>query len=367
MLWEGAHLTYCLNIHPGETWDDNFSAIKEHASRVKQRVCPDAPFGLGIRLSRLSAETLLENTEPFREYLQETDMYVFTVNGFPYGDFHGTRVKEDVYRPDWSQAERLTYTSCIASALAELLPEDVDGSISTVPVAYGKNIDPDAVKNIVEAAKTLVGIQESKGRFISLALEPEPDCVLETTDEVVRFWNTLRKQADENVMKHIGICLDACHMACQFERPADSLERLEREGIPVPKIHLSAAPVIDSVDIDPADVFGSFAEETYLHQTRVMSAGEVFSFSDLPAALDQKPEGEWRVHFHVPLYLSTILDAPTTAGLLDDRFFAAAVRKGRHLEIETYSFNVLPGPKGDVVDSIVSEFEWVLNQKGKVR
>jgi len=175
------HLTYCLNVHPGDSWRENFRAIREHAVRVRERVAPRQRFGLGLRLSARAAETLRHGDElgRFRDYLAARDLYVFTVNGFPYGAFHGEVVKENVYAPDWRHAERRDYTIALADILAELLPEGLDGSISTVPVSYKPWIASEAdlaaaVGMLADVAAHLHGLRERTGRDICLASSPSP-------------------------------------------------------------------------------------------------------------------------------------------------------------------------------------------------
>ena len=359
MRWRGTHLTYCLNVHPGESWDENFEAIRTHAAAVKARVAPEAEFGLGLRLSARAASELEGRVDEFRAFLEGAGMYVFTVNGFPHGRFHGTRVKENVYRPDWSTPERLDYTLRLARLLAELLPPDVDGSISTVPVAYGKDIAGDALANLVEAARGLARLHDQTGARVLLALEPEPDCALETTDEAIAFFERLCERGGDAVSGFLGICLDACHMACEFEEPATSLRRLEAAGVRVPKVHVSSALIVPEGEDAPA-LLAPFADPVYFHQTAVRSGEVISRFPDLPQAIEAAPEGEWRVHFHVPLHFSAESGLRSSSHLLGEEFIAAAVKPGRHVEIETYTFDVLPGPRGDVVDSIVSEFTWLL-------
>jgi len=362
MRWQGTHLTYCLNIHPGETWEESLAAIRKYAEEVKRRVSPEGPFGLGLRLSARAASELRPRIASFRDYLAEAGMYVFTINGFPYGQFHGTRVKENVYLPDWSAPERLAYTEDLASVLAELLPEGVSGSISTVPIAYGKTFREEAVENILRAGTSLARLEAETGRRVSLAFEPEPDCLIETTDEAIRLWDTLRSRADAEQLARLGVCVDTCHAAVEFEDPADSIRRLASAGIPVPKIQISSALVVPR-GADAAGLLAPFTDEVYLHQTRVLSDGALLRFPDLPDALRAAPDGEWRVHFHVPLHFTGDGGLESTASFLDEAFFAEALAPGRHIEIETYSFDVLPGPRGDVVDSIASEFAWLFKRR----
>ena len=333
-------------------------AIFTHAVRVKERVCPDEPFGLGLRLSARAAEELAAAPEALRDELAVAGMYAFTVNGFPYGRFHGTRVKEDVYLPDWTTKERLAYTITLAEILAVLLPEDLHGTISTSPLVYGKSLPTAATENLLAASRHLETLRERTGRTVLLALEPEPDCYLETTAEVLAFFEMLRARLGGARPGHLGVCLDTCHHAVNFERPADVLARLCEGGVSVPKIQISAALRVPEDHPAPA-LLEPFAEEVYLHQTRVRNAMGLHSFPDLPAALQSAPEGEWRTHFHVPLHFAGSGGLTTTADQLDAEFFAAAAGPGRHLEIETYTFDRLPGSPGNVVDAVASEFDWL--------
>ena len=89
-----AHLTYCSNIHPGESWDETFHNLKTHTTQVRKGLT-EAPFGLGLRLSHLASLELIKETKlnAFQSWLRKENMYVFTMNGFPYGDFHNQKVK----------------------------------------------------------------------------------------------------------------------------------------------------------------------------------------------------------------------------------------------------------------------------------
>lgn len=333
-------------------------AIFTHAVRVKERVSPDEPFGLGLRISALAAKELAADPGAIRDDLAEAGMYVFTVNGFPYGQFHGTRVKENVYLPDWSTPERLRYTLRLAEILAALLPDGAEGTISTSPVNYGKPLLWKAIENLLEVSKELAKLKARTGRSIWLALEPEPDCYLEFADEVIGYFELLTAENGFTRPTHLGVCLDTCHHAVNFENPAEVLSKFEAAGIPVPKIQISAALRVPAGQVAP-ELLEPFAEEVYLHQTRVRSPEGLRFFPDLPAALAAAPDGEWRTHFHVPLHYESSGGLETTADLLHGEFLAAAATPGRHLEIETYTFGQLPGTPGDVVDAVVREFGWL--------
>lgn len=349
---------YCLNIHPGERWDENLAAIRQYALEVKKRFCPKAPFALGLRLSAPAARELFPQVKDFALFLKRHNLYVVSINGFPYGTFHGEAIKEKVYQPDWSSSLRVSYTLDLAEILAVLLPEGETGTISTVPAHYGKEENPTAKANLLSLASSLAKIEKKTGKQIILALEPEPDCFLDTLDSTLNYMIKLYAE-DKSAGKHLGVCLDTCHAAVEFESPLLWLQKFSRAGIQVPKIQLSAALIakIPPHKSQQQHLFACFADTHYLHQTRVFFEGAILRFKDLPEALTTDSCGEWRVHFHVPLTWSGD-KISSTASLLNEEFFKEARLECRHFEVETYSYGVLPGPKAPIIESIVSELQW---------
>src|SRR4030095_2008320 len=118
------HLTYCLNIHPGESWSDNIAAIRDKAVAVKQRIAPDQWFGLGLRMSQFAAARLAADEsliEEARELFNSNQLYAFSVNAFPYGRFHAGAVKAQGDNPDWRSPERRDYTMQGAGAVSNFL------------------------------------------------------------------------------------------------------------------------------------------------------------------------------------------------------------------------------------------------------
>lgn len=394
---DGTQLTYCTNIHRGETFDEVRAALALHLPEVKRRVAPDRPFGLGLRLSAVAAETLDDQRhfESFVGLLAELDAYIFTLNGFPYGPFHGTRVKEDVYQPDWSRPERLAYTNRLGDLLARFLPEEGEGSISTVPGTFRPLAElPSRVEaiatNLLRAAAHLVGIERRTGRQIALAVEPEPACMIETTAEFVRFFEDRllvrgglaefarladlpRGAAEDALRRHLGICFDVCHAAVGFEEVAESLDLLERRAVAVPKLQLSAALRLAPVTADTAALLRPFDDAVYLHQVVARTpAGRLHRHTDLDeawAALAAGEEAEeWRIHCHVPVFMAD-LDGPlsTTQDVLVrvlDRQRERPV--SRHLEVETYTFSVLPEAlrQVEIEEAIARELLWVQERLG---
>ena len=387
------HLTYCLNVHPGESWAENLEAIKSKVLAVRDDVGDGKPFGLGLRLSNEASLSLAESEtcKEFKRFLEENSLYVFTVNAFPYGAFHGTRVKEQVYRPDWREADRRDYTMRVADILADLLPESVSGSISTVPCSYKSWIRTDEdrsamVAYLMETVLHLDRIQTKTGRHIHLGLEPEPDCYLETTTDVISFFDRFlygegcgyirekvgcgSDEATKMIRRHLGICFDACHLSLQYEDLSRSLNELCRNNVRISKIHISGAIKTTYMD-NVRQQLAEFDDDVYLHQVKARTlAGDIISYPDLSAALAATPReagqgDEWRVHCHIPLYFEQSGDIRSTAEDLTREFFQTIAANGiEHLEIETYTFNVLPPTvreKG-LVRSIAAEYRWVLSR-----
>lgn len=373
-------LTYCTNVHPGETWEETLASLKCYLPAVKARVSPNQPFGVGLRLSAEAALTLAAPREldGFKAFLAEAGLYVFTINGFPFGRFHGTRVKEAVYLPDWRDEARLDYTNRLADILAALLPEgrDIEGSISTVPGAYKPQIrdrhDIDAMLgNLIRHARYLAEIEQRTGRTLRLALEPEPCCFLETIEEAIGFFEThlFSNRASENLLRrHVGICFDVCHAAVEFEAE-DVLDRLVNAGIAVPKIQISAALRLPKVDGRKAELLRPFDDGVYFHQVVERNASGLTRYGDLDeafASLDGlERDREWRVHFHVPVFREALGGFATTQDYLKTilaRQRASPVAP--HLEVETYTWGVLPAAdrQGDLATNIAREIEWARHE-----
>ncbi|NBP24835.1 MAG: hypothetical protein EBU81_09865, partial [Proteobacteria bacterium] len=247
-LTDGLHLAYCTNIHRGEDWPETFAGLERHTRSVQARVSGGRPYAIGLRLSDRASRELIEpaTLRAFQEWLKRHNAYVFTINGFPYGQFHGQRVKEQVYAPDWSQPERLEYTRRLFHILTELLPPGVAGSVSTVPVSYKAfRRSPEerqrALLQLWECVDFLEELSNRSGHDLHLGLEPEPLCTLETTAECVDWFDALRamRPGDPRLDRRLGVNYDCCHLAIEFESPAEALARLRSAGIRLSKIHLS--------------------------------------------------------------------------------------------------------------------------------
>src|SRR6266436_5916756 len=366
------HLTYCTNIHPGETWAEVRANLERYVLAVRREVALDRRFGVGLRLSAQAAATLAEpaELEAFRGFLATHGLYVFTINGFPYGVFHGARVKEAVYLPDWMDEARLVYTDRLAELLAALLPDepDLDGSVSTVPGAFKARVagEADAARMaelMVRHAATVAETVEFFERHLFSRAAAERLAALAGLGHA---------EAEAFLRRHLGVCFDACHMAVEFEEPGAALDAFQAAGIRVGKIQISAGLAVGLAGRDPAalEALRPFAEGVYLHQVVERSPGGLRRFADLPEALaaagrDGGEPREWRIHFHVPLFRERLGRFLNTQGYL--RELLARLRRetpSRHLEVETYTWDVLPEEyrRGGIVGDVARELRWVIDR-----
>jgi hypothetical protein len=389
------HLTYSTLVHPGDTWDDMWASLTTYVPQVKARVCPDAPFGVSLRLSAASATTLAgsaERREELKGFLADNDLYLYTVNAFPYGPFKGQRVKEQVYEPDWRSEERTRYTTDVADVLADIVPESIEPSIQTAPLGFKPNVTgPEVVaeytEHVLRVAAHLVSLEQDTGRTVTLGIEPEPYCFLETTDETIEYFEQelysgagaarLAKlagipisEAFVALRRHVGIVFDICHQAVEYEDMAASLEKLVDAGVPILKLQEAAALHVPEVTEEAVDELRRYADTIYLTQTLERRDGGALTYylnvEDAIAAWETDPgPREWRVHIHVPVFLDDLGAFHSTRFAIAD---ALAVHKetplSRQLEIETYTWDMLPADlkTGDIVDYVCRELEWVRGQ-----
>lgn len=400
------HLGYCTNIHAGEHWTEHFIALQQAIPALKQKLSPNAPFGIGLRLSNIASQELAEpqRLQEFQHWLTDNDCYVFTMNGFPYGGFHRTRVKDQVHAPDWRTPERVDYTIRLFRLLTALLPIHTAGGIteagiSTSPLSYRywfqwNNRDERdlafeaTTQRLLTVVEELVRIKQQEGISLHLDIEPEPDGLLETADEFIEWFNLyllpigIERLNDEfglsageceaALREHVQLCYDVCHFAVGYERAEDVLKKLQNNDLKVGKIQISAAlkatfPVEKNSREAVLDQFKWFNEPIYLHQVVARNSdGELLRFPDLPEALlaFNKNHVEWRSHFHVPLFVNDYgLLQSTQDDIIDVLRLQRKKPFTQQLEVETYTWEVLPEDlKMRLNDSIGRELEWVLNQ-----
>jgi hypothetical protein len=377
-LSHGLHLAYCTNIHRGQTWAETWDGLKRFTLAVRDRVSPRSPYAIGLRLSDQASRELSDSREllSFQKWLERENCYVFTINGFPYGQFHGTRVKEQVYAPDWTTTERLAYTCRLFDLLSKLLPPGIEGSVSTVPCSYKEFIHSPEQEKVMRQ-NLWKCVEHIAGKSLHLGLEPEPLCYLETSKEAVDFIERMRadRPGDERLNRHLGVNYDTCHLAVEFEEPADVLNRFKDHNIRISKLHLSSALQVQS---NPAtrEALRAFADDIYFHQVIERGPdGNLKRYKDLDVALEEGTnDREWRIHFHVPLHSPQTKLFGNTAdhllGVLDALLQDPALCS--HLEMETYTWEVMPAEmkNRDVVDQLVGEYDWTLKhlaQRGFTR
>lgn len=381
-LANNSHLAYCTNIHRGSSWAETLESLDQYTLRVRERVCPNDPYAIGLRLSAPAARELSapSNLLAFRKWLDEHECYVFTINGFPYGDFHGTRVKEDVYRPDWTTPERLEYTKLLFDLICDIAPEGMEGSISTVPGSFKRFITShDQLvamhENLSKCAEYIEHLSERTGRDLHLGLEPEPLCLFETSSETADFMDNLlaAELADRDLLlRRLGVNYDACHLAVEYESAEESLGRLIDRGIRISKIHLSSALKVADFSDPTLKTLEGFCEPVYLHQVVARKGSEALvRYEDLDMALQARRKGEdtadeWRIHFHIPLHHSPGSPLESTSDHISSVLDILKSKPGicHHFEMETYTWEVLPGGLGtsDVLDQLVREYDWTLGE-----
>ncbi|MCW1915085.1 metabolite traffic protein EboE [Luteolibacter sp. GHJ8] len=377
MRFPHGHLAYCTNIHPAEDWKTTFQAISTHAMKVRDLVAPDEAFAIGLRLSSTAAKELLRGDElpAFNDWLATKNAYVFTINGFPYGDFRaGSFVKRNVFRPDWADPARLEYTKELFTIVSQLLPEGIEGSVSTLPGSFKEfQADESAIRlQLIELATFLDSLAEVSDRDLHLGMEPEPRGHFENTEETLRFFDRLLDDAPDHelIKRRIGINYDCCHFALQYESARDSLTALRGEGLRISKIHLSAALALDPRIPGAVEAVSKFDEPTFLHQVLARHPdGRIERYTDLPEGVaslgtDTGADAEeWRVHFHIPLDAEP---APPLASTRQNSLDALALAREvpdlcQHWEIETYTWGVLPQELArPVEEQIAGEYRWVL-------
>src|SRR3954463_9004416 len=330
------HLTYSTLVHPGDTWEDMWMSLTTYVPQVQKRVCPTAPFGVSLRLSNSSASTLVKSKperDKLKSFLADNNMYLYTVNAFPYGPFKNQIVKEQVYEPDWRSEERTQYTMNVAEILADVDPASISPSIQSAPLGFNPNVTGKAVidsytEHVMRVAAKLIDLEKRTGRTVTLCLEPEPACFLETTDEAVDYFtNHLyaseavrmlvtatglnKSQAETALRKHLGMVYDICHQAVEYEDIGKSLRALADAGIPVFKLQEAAALRVPNVTKETVDAMRPFADTVYLTQTVEKSDGKLTQYLNLEdafAAFEKNPKlkREWRTHVHVPVFLEKI-------------------------------------------------------------
>jgi hypothetical protein len=388
------HLTYSTLVHPTDDWDQLWKSVNTYLPQVKARMAPNQKFGVCLRTSAPSTEALAADPRKrgdLKQFFADHDLYVYTVNAFVYGVFKKQVIKEDVYEPDWRTPERREYTKQVATLLAELAPEGINPSIQSAPLGFKPRVTGDDVvaaytANVIDVVKHLVELEKKTGKVVTLGLEPEPRCYLETTDETIEYFKShlfspqtaerLAKatglhpaDAAAAMRKHMGVVFDIGHQSVGYEDIAASLQKLVDNGVQIVKLQEAAAMYMPEVTQKTVDALQAFAKTIYLSQTCQKKDGKTTWFLNLEDAFEDwyKNPGprEWRTHFHVPVFLNDLGAFGTTRFALEQALaFHKKTPLSTHLEIETYTWDVLPDhlKTGDIVDYVCRELDWVKGQ-----
>ncbi|WP_235034073.1 metabolite traffic protein EboE [Roseiconus lacunae] len=401
---------YCTNVHAGT----DLSSIRDNLSRyavgVRERLVQlpmslpgnraktaseDHRLGVGLWIPDQASRELVEGgLDDFANFLDRSRLSAFTINGFPFANFHGDRVKQGVYLPTWADRPRLEYTQRLATILAHLLPSGVDlGSISTLPIGWPDNpfveeskrkiVTADAGRHLRELAVSLEELDRQTGKRIVVAIEPEPGCTLDTVGDMIAFFGD--ELPDSAHRRYITVCHDVCHSAVMNESQRDAIEAYAAAGITIGKVQVSSAIVADWKSIDredrvaALDQLSGFAEDRYLHQTGQVSRDGGFRLAtDLPELVRESSEASvdaadrWVIHFHVPIFLERFGHLRTTRNEVLACLDALGdpeidVDFTGHLEVETYAWTVLPDQmrQRGLAEDIANELEWLLTQLGE--
>lgn len=350
------HVAYCTNMHPAEDLDGVIAQLNTYARSVREEL-GWATLGVGLWLPAPLATTLANDANVLKQCLDANGLEVVTLNGFPYKAFQEDVVKLGVYRPDWTETERLEYTVNLARILHQLLPLDAsEGSISTLPLGWRTRDLSSAPGMLQSLAEQLEKLAVEHGRPVRLAIEPEPGCEVETAKHAIDVIASLNTE-------WIGMCLDTCHLAVQFENAEATVALARDREVQIVKAQISNALRVP--DPNDTDWLKDFNEPRFLHQARQLQNGIVVGVDDLAdnTRATLSGDSEWRVHYHVPLHHS---DARTTQSTMTEAIHALVggdTAHTSHLELETYTWSVLPaGRREDLVQGIANEFRWVAQQ-----
>ena len=388
------HLTYSTLVHATDNWEQLWQSVNTYLPQVKARTSPDQKFGVCLRVSAPSAAALAEDPSKraaLKQFFDDNDLYLYTANAFVYGVFKKQVIKEEVYEPDWQTPDRREYTKQVADLLAYLAPEGVSPSIQSAPLGFKPKVTGDDVveaytSNVIDVVAHLVELKKKTGKTVTLGLEPEPRCYLETTDETIAYFKThlfsgptaqrLAKRTGLNeadaaqaMRDYTGVVFDIGHQSVGYEDIPASLQKLVDNGVQIVKLQEAASMYIPEVTQKTVDALQSFAKTIYLSQTCQKKDGKTTWFLNLEDAFEAwyKDPGprEWRTHFHVPVFLDNLGAFGTTRFALEQALaFHKKTPLSTHLEIETYTWDVLPShlKTGDIVEYVSREIEWVKGQ-----
>jgi hypothetical protein len=397
-------LGYCTNVHPGSTWQEVLRNLKQYSLPVREQLPSSFPFGVGAWISSQAAQELLQKGKfltEFKEFLESSELNLFSLNGFPYGNFHQTSVKYDVYHPDWFQFDRVQYTLNLFEIIRRIARSDTKWSVSTLPISYKSWVTSPstletAAHHLGRVALRSYEIEKRDGIQTALCLEPEPLCFLDQSSDVIHFYQEYlltkaaqhiqtelkisKSDAERIILDKIQICYDTCHADVMFETPAAILKSYDALGIQIGKVQISSALKLDLFQgtlqngQTPDTVLAPLTDDKYLHQViGITKQGQKIVWNDLPEAIsDWKQQclsGHFRIHYHVPLFQKHFYGMETTQNHIIELFKLAQSRFiTSHWEVETYTWEVLPKTEelsSNISHLITREINWVIQELQK--
>jgi hypothetical protein len=345
---------YALNVFAYETLDELWICLEGDVLEIKKRAFPNEVFPIELRFSERLVNELMQDCDHvarLKYFLDTHDLALVTVNGFVMPHFHGERVKERVYLPAWHESEaRVRFTNACLDLLAELAPQDIEFASVSVPFGALKPVSMEAVApNILKCAEDAAKLHERTGIRCVVALEPEPGLSVETTSEAVGFFERFVPQP---IRRYVGVTFDLSHQLVDFENLTESIASLQRQGVPIAKVHVSNAA--EMTELRPF-----YDDSIYLHQVVGVDAkGKRAYFSlDWPTQLPPSNITRFRVHYHLPVFPT---DMSTTLPEIE-RFLTnlSSFDPSIPFIVETYTWPEQLRGREHLVDNICRELAWV--------
>ena len=393
---KAVRLGYCMNLHAAETLDELLANMLRITLPLRERIAPKCEFGVGMYLPARLARELANNPLQLaclKQFLDEHGLDSFTYNAFPYGDFQTDGLKERVFEPTWSESARMAYTLDVAEVATRLTSRNGIGehiSISTHCGAHSSHFadsrerqrkTAEHAASFLRAAESLSQLEDRSGRRVVLSLESEPRSSCNDLLELGSLLGSRIDCANAAVRRHVGVCLDLCHAAVEFELEAGSNDLWLHHA--VGKLQFSSALALRDPDANAQARIRFFGmdEPRFLHQVTGVRRGQYVRAGDIVEVNRGWERGddawhghdEWRCHFHVPVDLEYLGDdGLTTTRSYSDRQLTVALAAASsprwrlpelHVEIETYTWHVLPREvrgAGELVDGLEREYRHVI-------
>ena len=371
-ILNNSNLSYSLNVYDINSIEDIRNICNSKVEKFRKNInAKQQPFALGLWINAQVAKEFQQNNniDKFKGFLKEQNYFVSSINAFPFGDFQNKIIKSDVYLPDWSELARLEYTLSVIDILSHLLPEKIEGSISTLPGGYKKfwseDKDEKMLNNILKVGEYLLKIYKTTGKKIILSYEMEPDCVWENIQDFVSFYNKFREN-NRAISEFIGVCYDTCHQEIVSYKSHNGIDLILANNIPIGKIQFSAALSInDKKGKDKLKELG-FLQSIYLHQVAsIAKNGDIRRYSDLSDSIEIREK--LLIHYHIPIFLEKVNENIFVEK--SELLYILEKLKSKqlyciNLEIETYTYSLLKNilDLRDIEHSIAKEYQWIIEK-----